>query len=341
MVSHYDCAKQHNLGQFKLLNVKQCTEAPSNIQHASVKARVYVSAKTKRIKAYKCVAYAKKERKICFQGSVECRRFDRTVWNHNTMPLPVTLDPLECKNIIRPLNGTNNKILNNLHYNNTFTFLEDHYFQERLEQFQIPFTDYKLNKMYTGTFTFMPADKDWIYDPNKSPYHSCPAHHQYDVNLVSWRLEVSELELTYDDTENVMIIDGQPTTKTPFTLVWFSDDFCLFFTLQDFIGQMTKIQDRYWTETDSFVHSSHSTKPEATSVIKCTIHPHVHPPHTQNPNNPSLLRFEVFPNAQTFCGKPDPLYSTQYSDLFVTYTNGFNMHTGKNETSLTFISLTN
>ena len=64
MVSHYDCAKQYNLRQFNLLNVKQCTEAPSDIQHASVKARVYVRANAKRIKALKCVAYAKKERKF-------------------------------------------------------------------------------------------------------------------------------------------------------------------------------------------------------------------------------------------------------------------------------------
>ena len=47
-----------------------------------------------------------------------------------------------------------------------------------------------------------------------------------------------------------MIIDGhtlpcyfadgfcKPTTKTPFTLVWFNDDYCLIFTLQDFIGRM-------------------------------------------------------------------------------------------------------
>ena len=159
MVSHYDCARQHNSRQFNSLNVKQCTGAPSDIKHASVKARVYVRAKAKRIKAFKCVAYAKKERKICFQGSVKYRRVDRTVWNHNTLPLPVTLDPLECKNIIRHLNGTNDKILNNLHYNKTFTLLEDHYFQERLEQYQTFFTVYQLNKMYTGTFTFMPADK--------------------------------------------------------------------------------------------------------------------------------------------------------------------------------------
>ena len=159
MVSHYDFAKQHNLRQFNLLNVKQCTEDPSDIKHASVKACVFVRAKAKRIKAFKRVAHAKKDRKICFQGSVEYRRVDRPVWNHNTLPFPVTLDPLECKNIIRHLNGTNNKISNNLHYNKTFTLLEDHYFQERLEHYQTPFTVYQLNKMYTGTFTFFPAEK--------------------------------------------------------------------------------------------------------------------------------------------------------------------------------------
>ena len=113
MVSHYDCEKQHNLRQFNLLNVKQSTEAPSNIQHANIQAQVYVRAKTKRIRAFKCEANAKQERKVCFQGNVESRRVDRTVWNHNTMPLPITLDSLECKNLIRHLNETDNKILNN------------------------------------------------------------------------------------------------------------------------------------------------------------------------------------------------------------------------------------
>ena len=202
MVSHYDCAKQHNLRQFTLLNVKQYTEAPSNIQHTSVEARVYVRAKAKRIKAYKCVAYAKKERKICFQGSVRYQRDDRTVWNHNTMPLPVTLDPLECKNIIRHPNGTNNKILNNLHYNKTSTVLEDHYFQERLEQFQPFFTVYKLNKMHTGTFNFMPAvnfqglNPHPIFHVSRREHKTSPAlfevvHNEFerDLNLptITWQ----------------------------------------------------------------------------------------------------------------------------------------------------------
>ena len=227
MVSQFDCEKQHNLGQFNLLNVKPGTEAPSNIQHASIRARVYVRAKAKRVKAFKCEAYAKKERQICFQGSVKYRRVDRTVWNHNTLPL------------IRHLNGTKNKILNNFNFDRTFTLLEDHYFQEKLEQYQTPFTVYNFNTMYTGTFTYMPADKSWIYDPKNNPFHNFPAHNQFEVNILSWRLSVSEVELTYDDTENLMVIDGhvlpcysadgfcKPTTKTPFTLVWFSDDFCL------------------------------------------------------------------------------------------------------------------
>ena len=70
MVTQYDFEKQHNLRQFNLLNVKQCTEAPSNIQHANVQARVYVGAKAKHVRAFKCEAYAK-EQTICFQGNVK------------------------------------------------------------------------------------------------------------------------------------------------------------------------------------------------------------------------------------------------------------------------------
>ena len=100
------------------------------------------------------------------------------------MPLPVTLDPLKCKHIIRHLIGTNIKILNNLHYNKSFTVL-DHYFLERVEQFQTHFIVFQLDRMYAGIFTFMPADKDWIFHPTSNPYHNCPAHHQFEVNLVS------------------------------------------------------------------------------------------------------------------------------------------------------------
>ena len=43
MVSHYDCAKQHNLRQFNLLNVKQCTELLLTLNMQVLKP-VYMSA---------------------------------------------------------------------------------------------------------------------------------------------------------------------------------------------------------------------------------------------------------------------------------------------------------
>ena len=56
----------------------------------------------------------RKKGKSVFKAQLNTEvRVDRTVWNHNTLPLPITLDPLECKNFIRHLNGTNNKIFNN------------------------------------------------------------------------------------------------------------------------------------------------------------------------------------------------------------------------------------
>ena len=79
MVSQYDCEKQHNLRKNKLLNVKQCTEASPVIQHANAKGRVYVRAKTKRVETFKYETFAKKEQKLCFQGSFKFRRVDRIV----------------------------------------------------------------------------------------------------------------------------------------------------------------------------------------------------------------------------------------------------------------------
>ena len=42
-----------------------------------------------------------------------------------------TYFPLECKTLIRHLNGTNKKFLNNFYIKKTFYLSEDHYFQEK------------------------------------------------------------------------------------------------------------------------------------------------------------------------------------------------------------------
>ena len=120
----------------------------------------------------------------------------------------------------------------------------------------------------------------------------------------------------------------KPTTRTPYILTWFDEKVCLRFRLQEFIGKMTKIKDRYWIETDNFIDFSNITTHFQTKGIKRTKYPNVKTPQS-TVDNPSLSQFEIYPIAQTFCGKPEPLYSTQFDDIFVTYLDGFDMNTGQ------------
>ena len=91
---------------------------------------------------------------------------------------------------------------------------------------------------------------------------------------------------------------------------------------------MTRIKDRYWIETDNFIDSSNITKHLQTEGIKGTKYPNVKTPQSTL-DNPSLSRSEIYPIAQTFRGKPEPLFSTQYEGIFVTYLDGFDMNTGQ------------
>ena len=137
-----------------------------------------------------------------------------------------------------------------------------------------------------------------------------------------------------------MILDGyilrcyhsngfcKPTTRTPFILTWFEEKFCLIFRLQEFIGRMTRIKARYWIETDNFMDSSNIKKHLQAEGIKGTKYPNVKTLQS-TVHNPSLSRFEIYPIAQTFCGKPEPLFSTQNEDIFVTYLDGFDINTGQ------------
>ena len=91
---------------------------------------------------------------------------------------------------------------------------------------------------------------------------------------------------------------------------------------------MTRIKDRYWIETDNFIESSNITQNFQSEGIQGTEYPNVKTPKS-TVENPSLSRFEIYPIAEFFCGKPEPLFSTQYEDIFVTYLDGFDMNSGQ------------
>ena len=99
--------------------------------------------------------------------------------------------------------------------------------------------------------------------------------------------------------------------------------FCLIFRLQEFIGRMTRIKDRY-----NFIESSNITQNLQNEGIQDTKLPNIKTPQS-TVNNPSRSQFEIYPISQTFCGKPEPVYSTQYDNIFVTYLDGFDRNNGQ------------
>ena len=144
MVSHFDCAKQNNLRQFSLLNVEPRKQAPSDIQHTKTRATVYVRAKAKRIKAFKCEAFMK-----------------------------TLLDPIECKNMIRYLNATDSEELNNYNIQSSFSLFDDSNYQNKIERIQTPFRVKKLNTLHIGTFVFDEIYPDWIVNVTQNTYSRC------------------------------------------------------------------------------------------------------------------------------------------------------------------------
>ena len=117
----------------------------------------------------------------------------------------------------------------------------------------------------------------------------------------------------------------KPTTRTPYTLTRFDEKFCLILRLQEFIGRMTKIKDRYWIETDNFIESSNFTQNVQTEGIQGTKYPNVKTPQStvDNPNH--------IPNCTKLLWKTRTIiFNTIRRHLiFVTYLDGFDMNNGQ------------
>ena len=263
LVSHYDCFKQHNLRQFSLTRVQPCTQAPSAFESTRAIVDVFVRAKAKRLKAWTCEAYVKREKFVCAQSDYKYRRHDRTDYHQNTMERPRTLDPTECKHAIRHLNGTNNPQLNAFNYSNSFTFFNDIQKQRLLETKQSPFRITKLNTFHYGAFAWI-SNSQLVLNSTLKEKAVCWDRYEYIIEKDSWSLIVKEIEITYDDKDNKLIYHGhtlpclhddgfcKPTILTPFTIVWFPEDLCLIFSIHSFIGRMSKLNNRYWLETEHF-----------------------------------------------------------------------------------------
>ena len=187
----------------------------------------------------------------CSQTFTSSRRYDRLQWGQNTLELPKILDPIECKNMIRYLNATDSEELNNYNIQSSFSLFDDSNYQNTIERIQTPFRVNKLNTWHIGTFVFDENYPDWIVSVTQNTYSRCRSDREHLITRQSWKLRIVNTAIDFDDKNNQLIHDGhilpcyhsdgfcKPKTKTPYTLTWFDEKFCLIFQLQEFIGRLT------------------------------------------------------------------------------------------------------
>ena len=84
------------------------------------------------------------------------------------MPLPKKLNPIDRKNIIQKLNGTDFAERNQFTQKGSFTYFDRLGFHVQNEKKHIPFSLINLNKVHTGVFVYKPFIYHWITGPEKS-----------------------------------------------------------------------------------------------------------------------------------------------------------------------------
>ena len=91
MVSHYDCAKQHNLRQFNLLNVKQCTEALQTLNTQVLKPVYMSEQKPNVLKLLNASLMLKKNERSAFKDqlniAVSIELYGTIILYHILLPL--------------------------------------------------------------------------------------------------------------------------------------------------------------------------------------------------------------------------------------------------------------
>ena len=81
-------------------------------------------------------------------------------WHSDSMPYIRELVPIESKNFVRNLNGTDNAELNQYSQNGSFTYFDRLSFQVQINKKQTSFTVTKLNTLHTGVFTYRQKNSD-------------------------------------------------------------------------------------------------------------------------------------------------------------------------------------
>ena len=107
-----------------------------------------------------------------------------------------------------------------------------------------------------------------------------------------------------------------PKTRTPATIVWFSEDTCTTFQVAKTHARMIKFHEKYFIESIPYDKVNPFRK-------QSTDFKNIHDKENK------LTRFQVYHETEFACKYSNPLYKTQYSEILVEYEKGFDLNTGK------------
>ena len=138
--------------------------------------------------------------------------------------------------MIRYLNATDSKEVNNYKKQSSFSFFVDSDHQNKIEQVQQLFRIKRLNAWHIGTFVYDEHYPDRVVNFTQNTYSRCRSD-EHLITRKSWKLRITNAEITYDDKNKQMIHDGymlpcyqsdgfcKPTTRTLHTIIWFDEKF--------------------------------------------------------------------------------------------------------------------
>ena len=107
--------------------------------------------------------------------------------------------------MIRYLNATDSNELNKYNIQSSFSFFDDIDYQNKIEQVQQPFRVKSLNACHIGMFVNDEHYPVWIVNFTQKTYSRFRSDRERLITRKSWKLRITNAEITYDDKNNQMI----------------------------------------------------------------------------------------------------------------------------------------
>ena len=339
IVTHYDCSPKHitNMQYYKLNRIGECKIKPADFQILPAQVQIFSQIRTIQVRAY--AIYAKLSDKEVFCHKIALKRgyrFDHDNWYVNNMERPFFPTEIEAR---RELTRIGLKDKNNYRPQRIqFDILDDPHWQERIEEKQGRFQFNRSDPFafQHGSLVYNPNDHNWIPQVTDNPWANCPGKSpQYEyhvIHTIGWTLQLTKITLTFDlATEHMYygkdrikcdIERGycEPNHAIKAVVIWEPEHHCKIFDVGRSHARMIKFQKRYFIETLENNETIRRHQHEA-HMYSSRFQKHLY-------DESALSRFEVLTKPLFKCNEDKPYYATQYQDIFIQYTEGFNFASG-------------